>query len=55
VVLTLAGPYPALLAQLVKLSIVPEHVIKAVGNDAFNLHPVGSGPYKFEAGSAAWP
>jgi peptide/nickel transport system substrate-binding protein len=47
VVLTLAGPYPALLAQLVKLSIVPEHVVKAVGNDAFNLHPVGSGPYKF--------
>jgi peptide/nickel transport system substrate-binding protein len=48
VVLTLAGPYPALLAQLVKLSIVPKHVVEAVGNDAFNLKPVGSGPYKFE-------
>ena len=42
------GPYPALLAQLVKLSIVPKHVVEAVGNDAFNLHPVGSGPYKFD-------
>jgi peptide/nickel transport system substrate-binding protein len=42
------GSYPVLLAQLVKLSIVPKHVIDAVGNDAFNLSPVGSGPYKFE-------
>jgi len=49
VVLTLAGPYPALLAQLVKLSIVPKHVVEAVGNDAFNLKPVGSGPYKFDS------
>ncbi len=48
VVLTTDGPYPALLAQLVKLSIVPEHVVKSVGNDEFNLHPIGSGPYKFE-------
>jgi peptide/nickel transport system substrate-binding protein len=49
VVLTLAGPYPALLAQLVKLSIVPKHMIEAVGNDAFNLKPVGSGPYRFDS------
>jgi peptide/nickel transport system substrate-binding protein len=48
VVLTLDGPYPALLAQLVKLSIVPEHAVQQAGNDAFNLHPVGSGPYRFE-------
>jgi peptide/nickel transport system substrate-binding protein len=47
VVLTLASPYPALLAQLVKLSIVPKHVIEKIGNDAFNLSPIGSGPYKF--------
>jgi peptide/nickel transport system substrate-binding protein len=47
VVLTTDGPYPALLAQLVKLSIVPKHVVESVGNDEFNLHPVGSGPYKF--------
>ena len=48
VVLTTDGPYPALLAQLVKLSIVPKHVVERVGNDEFNLHPVGSGPYKFD-------
>ncbi len=43
------GPYPALLAQLVKLSIVPKKVIEQVGKDAFNLKPVGSGPYRFES------
>ncbi|MET0746751.1 MAG: ABC transporter substrate-binding protein [Rhizobium sp.] len=43
------GPYPVLLAQLVKLSIVPKHVVEAVGNDAFNLKPVGSGPYRFDS------
>ena len=53
VVLTTDGPYPALLAQLVKLSIVPKHVVDAVGKDAFNLKPVGSGPYASRAGSAA--
>lgn len=42
------GPYPVLLAQLVKLSIVPKHVVEEVGDDAFNASPVGSGPYKFE-------
>ena len=47
--LTTSGPYPALLAQLVKLSIVPKHVVEAVGKDAFNLKPVGSGPYVFQS------
>lgn len=42
------APYPPMLAQLVKLSIVPKHVVEAVGNEAFNLNPVGSGPYKFK-------
>ncbi|MFC0408463.1 ABC transporter substrate-binding protein [Roseomonas elaeocarpi] len=41
--------YPALLAQLVKLSIVPEAVVKRVGNGDFNQNPVGSGPYKLKA------
>ncbi|MGN6098680.1 MAG: ABC transporter substrate-binding protein [Bosea sp. (in: a-proteobacteria)] len=45
--LVTSGPYPALLAQLVKLSIVPKAVVEAVGKDAFNLKPIGSGPYKF--------
>ncbi|WP_342358881.1 ABC transporter substrate-binding protein [Terrarubrum flagellatum] len=48
VTLTTNGAYPALLAQLAKLSIVPKHVVEAVGKDAFNLKPVGSGPYKFD-------
>jgi peptide/nickel transport system substrate-binding protein len=43
------GTYPVLLAQLVKLSIVPKHVVESVGDDAFNASPVGSGPYKFGA------
>lgn len=41
--------YPALLAQLVKLSIVPKAIVEEVGDEAFNLEPVGSGPYKFES------
>ncbi len=47
--LTTSSPYPALLAQLVKLSIVPKKIVEQVGKDAFNLKPVGSGPYKFES------
>lgn len=46
--LTTDGPYPALLAQLVKLSIVPKSVVESVGKDAFNLKPIGSGPYVFQ-------
>ncbi|WP_205648447.1 ABC transporter substrate-binding protein [Acuticoccus kandeliae] len=49
VTLTTDGAYPVLLAQLVKLSVVPKHVVEAVGNDAFNDKPIGSGPYKFDA------
>ncbi len=41
------GAYPVLLPQLVKLSIVPQHVVEKVGDDEFNANPVGSGPYKF--------
>jgi peptide/nickel transport system substrate-binding protein len=47
ITITTDGPYPVLLAQLVKLSVVPEHVVEKMGRDAFNLAPVGSGPYKF--------
>jgi peptide/nickel transport system substrate-binding protein len=46
--LTTKSPYPALMAQLVKLSVVPRHVVEEVGKDAFNMSPVGSGPYAFE-------
>lgn len=49
VVLKTKSPYPALLAQLVKLSIVPKAVVEKVGAQQFNLTPVGSGPYKLKA------
>ena len=45
VVLTTRSPYPVLLAQLVKLSIVPKAYVERVGDQAFNLKPIGSGPY----------
>ena len=45
--LTTAKPYPVLLAQLVKLSIVPKAYVEKVGNEEFNKNPMGSGPYKF--------
>jgi peptide/nickel transport system substrate-binding protein len=41
-------PYPALLAQLVKLSIVPKAYVQSVGDQKFNLEPIGSGPYKLK-------
>jgi peptide/nickel transport system substrate-binding protein len=47
VVIQLKSPYSAILAQLVKLSIVPRHLVEKEGNDKFNLNPIGSGPYKF--------
>lgn len=47
VTLTTKSAYPALLAQLVKLSIVPEHIVEDIGAEAFNIAPVGSGPYTF--------
>ncbi len=46
--LTTKSPYPALLAQLVKLSVVPKAIVEEVGTDAFNEAPVGSGPYAFD-------
>src|SRR5258708_2546465 len=44
--LTTKQPYPALLAQLVKLSIVPKRYVESVGDAKFNLEPMGSGPYR---------
>jgi len=42
-------PYPVLLSQLVKLSIVPKAYVQRVGDQAFNERPLGSGPYKLRA------
>jgi peptide/nickel transport system substrate-binding protein len=47
VTLTTKTPYPVLLAQLVKLSIVPEAYVEKVGDTKFNQEPMGSGPYRF--------
>jgi len=44
--MTTKSAYPALLAQLVKLSIVPKAYVEKVGAEQFNLKPMGSGPYK---------
>ena len=41
--------YPALMAQLVKLSIVPKAYVEKVGDQKFNQEPMGSGPYKLRA------
>src|SRR5262249_13243039 len=40
------GPYPVLFAQLVKLSIVPKTYVLRVGDQEFNVKPIGSGPYR---------
>lgn len=45
VTLKTKSPYPVLLAQLVKLSIVPQAVVEKLGDQAFNQQVVGSGPY----------
>ena len=41
-----SAPYPALLAQLVNLSIVPQKYVQANPGTYFNEHPVGTGPYE---------
>jgi len=46
---TTKDPYPVLLAQLVKLSIVPKAYVEKTGNEKFNLEPIGSGPFKLTA------
>lgn len=46
--LTTRAPYPALMGQLVKLSIVPQAIVEEMGDEAFNQSPVGSGPYIFD-------
>ncbi len=48
VTLSTKTPYPVLLAQLVKLSIVPKAYVEKLGDTAFNQAPMGSGPYKLE-------
>jgi peptide/nickel transport system substrate-binding protein len=45
--ITTKYPSPTLLSYLTTLSVVPMANVQKAGNAAFNLHPVGSGPYTF--------
>lgn len=45
VTITTKAPSPTLLTYLTTLSIVPQQYVTKVGEQAFNLHPIGSGPY----------
>jgi peptide/nickel transport system substrate-binding protein len=45
--ITTKYPSPTLLTYLTTLSVVPMAYVKKVGNAAFNLKPMGSGPYEF--------
>jgi len=47
--ITTKYPSPTLLSYLTTLSVVPMAYVKKVGNAAFNLKPVGSGPYVFSS------
>jgi peptide/nickel transport system substrate-binding protein len=49
VVVKTKTPYPVLLAQLVKLSVVPKAYVEKVGDQRFNLEPMGSGPYRLKS------
>jgi peptide/nickel transport system substrate-binding protein len=43
------SPYPVLMAQLVKLSIVPKAYVEKLGDQKFNQEPMGSGPYRLRS------
>ncbi len=47
--LTTRTPYPVLLAQLTKLSIVSKAYVQKAGDLRVNQEPMGSGPYRFVA------
>lgn len=46
VTITTKAPSPTLLTYLTGLSVVPEKYVQQVGNQAFDLHPIGTGPYE---------
>lgn len=39
-------PNASTLLRLNYIKIIPKHYVEAVGDDEFNNHPIGSGPYK---------
>ena len=44
---TLEYPFVAALEFISLVMIVPEETIQEIGQEAFELHPIGSGPFKF--------
>lgn len=51
VILTLEKPFAAVPARLGILAVVPQKVVEKIGDKAFGLHPVGTGPFDF----VSWP
>lgn len=46
VTITTRRPSPTLLSYLTTLSVVPQRYVTQVGEQQFDLHPIGSGPYE---------
>src|SRR5690606_31596000 len=40
-------PNATVLGQLTRVGIVPKHYVEKVGDEEFNLRPIGTGPFKF--------
>lgn len=51
VIISLAKPFANVPTRLGILAVVPQKVVERVGNKAFGLHPVGTGPFNF----VSWP
>jgi peptide/nickel transport system substrate-binding protein len=47
VIMHLNDPWPAAYQLLVQQQIVPLHYLELVGDEGFQKHPIGSGPFKF--------
>ena len=45
--ITTPEPYAPLVANLTRIYIVPKQAYEAMGADAFNLKPVGTGPFRY--------
>lgn len=49
VIMHLHDPWPAAFQLLVHQQIVPRHYLELVGDEVFQRHPIGTGPFKFIA------